>query len=55
MLQLKANYEQATATVEGLTKQLAFHTKRLADIDKLTSEQALPYSGHRTHRSSKRR
>jgi multidrug resistance efflux pump len=39
--QLKAGYEQASATVEGLTKQLAFHTQRLADIQKLTSEQAL--------------
>jgi multidrug resistance efflux pump len=41
VLQLKANYEQATANVEGLTKQLAFHTQRLTDIDKLTGEQAL--------------
>jgi multidrug resistance efflux pump len=41
VLQLKANYEQATATVAGLTKQLAFHTQRLADIDRLTGEQAL--------------
>jgi multidrug resistance efflux pump len=29
--QLKASYEQATANVEGLTKQLAYHTQRLAD------------------------
>lgn len=39
--QLKANYEQATANVEGLTKQLAFHNQRLADIGTLTGEQAL--------------
>jgi multidrug resistance efflux pump len=38
--QLKANYEQATANVEGLTKQLAFNTQRLADIHKLTGQQA---------------
>jgi multidrug resistance efflux pump len=38
--QLKANYEQATANVEGLTKQLAYNTQRLADIDKLTAQQA---------------
>jgi len=39
--QLKASYEQASASVEGLTKQLAFNTQRLADIQKLTSEAAL--------------
>jgi multidrug resistance efflux pump len=39
--QLKSNYEQATANVEGLTQQLAFYRKRLADIQKLTGEQAL--------------
>lgn len=39
--QLKASYDQASANVEGLTKQLAFLTQRLADIDKLTGEQAL--------------
>ncbi len=38
--QLKANYEQATANVEGLTKQLAYNTQRLTDIDKLTAQQA---------------
>src|SRR5712671_3110509 len=38
--QLKANYEQASANVEGLTKQLAYNTQRLADIQKLTGEQA---------------
>jgi multidrug resistance efflux pump len=39
--QLKANYEQASANVEGLTTQLAYNTQRLADIHKLTSEAAL--------------
>lgn len=39
--QLKANYEQATANVEGLTKQLDFHARRLADIRTLTRQQAL--------------
>jgi multidrug resistance efflux pump len=33
--QLKATYAQATANVEGLTAQLAYNTKRLADIQKL--------------------
>lgn len=40
-LQLKSNYEQAAANVEGLTKQFDFHTRRLADIRKLTKSQAL--------------
>jgi multidrug resistance efflux pump len=39
--QLKANYEQSSANVEGLTKQLAFNSQRLADMQKLTTEQAL--------------
>jgi multidrug resistance efflux pump len=39
--QLKSNYEQAAANVEGLTAQLAYYRKRLADIQKLTGEQAL--------------
>ena len=39
--QLKASYEQASANVEGLTKQHAFNTQRLADMQKLTGEQAL--------------
>lgn len=38
--QLAANYEQATANVEGLGKQLAYHTQRLADYSKLTGEGA---------------
>ena len=38
--QLKASYDQASANVEGLTKQHAFNTQRLADIAKLTGEQA---------------
>jgi multidrug resistance efflux pump len=38
--QLKANYDQATATVAGLTAQVAYSTQRLADISKLTGEQA---------------
>jgi len=39
--QLKASYEQASANVEGLTKQLAYLDQRLSDIKKLSSEQAL--------------
>jgi multidrug resistance efflux pump len=38
--QLAANYEQATANVDGLAKQLAFHSLRLADYRKLVSEDA---------------
>ena len=38
--QLKANYEQASANVEGLTKQLAYNTQRLDDLQKLTRAQA---------------
>ena len=39
--QLRATYEQATANVEGLTSQLAFNKKRLADVQKLTIAQAM--------------
>src|SRR5215207_179030 len=39
--QLKASYEQTTTNVEGVTKQLAFNTQRLADMQKLTVEQAM--------------
>ena len=39
--QLKASYEQASANVEALTKQNEFNKQRLADIQKLTGEQAL--------------
>ena len=38
--QLAANYQQATANVEGLVKQLAYHTQRLADYRKLVGEEA---------------
>jgi|GEM_PF-1230765 len=38
--QLKANCEQAGANVDGLTKQLAYNTQRLADIQKLTASEA---------------
>jgi multidrug resistance efflux pump len=38
--QLVSNYEQAVANVEGLTAQLAYNRQRLADISKLTGEQA---------------
>ena len=38
--QLSANYEQATANVDGLTKQLDFHRQRLADYGKLAGEGA---------------
>jgi multidrug resistance efflux pump len=37
---LKSNYEQATANVTGLTAQVAFNTKRNADIQKLAAEGA---------------
>jgi multidrug resistance efflux pump len=37
---LKSNYEQATANVTGLTAQVAFNAKRLADIQKLAAEDA---------------
>ena len=37
---LKANYDQATANVTGLTAQVAFNAKRLADIQKLAAEDA---------------
>jgi multidrug resistance efflux pump len=40
VLQLKASYVQATANVEGLEKQLAFHTKRLADYQQMVSQYA---------------
>jgi multidrug resistance efflux pump len=37
---LKSNYEQATANVSGLTTQVAYNKKRLADIQTLASEDA---------------
>src|SRR3984893_8304788 len=37
---LKSNYKQATANVVGLTAQVAFNTKRNADIQKLAAEGA---------------
>src|ERR1700704_6936202 len=37
---LKSNYEQATANVAGLTAQLKYNTKRLADIQTLATEGA---------------
>jgi multidrug resistance efflux pump len=37
---LKSNYEQASANVVGLTAQVGFNAKRLADIQKLVEEQA---------------
>ena len=40
-LQLKAAYDQATATVQGLTAQLAFNQQRLNDMQKLTAQQAM--------------
>ena len=39
--QLKASYEQASANVEGLTRQHAYNTQRLADMQTLTREQTL--------------
>src|ERR1700730_6419712 len=37
---LKSNYEQATANVSGLTTQVAYNKKRLADIQTLASDDA---------------
>jgi multidrug resistance efflux pump len=37
---LKANYEQATANVAGLSAQAAYNKKRLADIQTLASDMA---------------
>jgi multidrug resistance efflux pump len=37
---LKSNYEQATANVAGLTAQVAYNKKRLADIQTLASDMA---------------
>jgi multidrug resistance efflux pump len=37
---LKSNYEQAAANVTGLTAQVAFNAKRLADIQKLAADEA---------------
>jgi multidrug resistance efflux pump len=37
---LKANYEQATANVAGLTAQAAYNKKRLADIQTLAADDA---------------
>jgi multidrug resistance efflux pump len=40
VLQLKASYQQASANVEGLTKQLAYHSQRLADYEQMVSQGA---------------
>jgi multidrug resistance efflux pump len=37
---LKSNYEQAAANAAGLTAQVAFNAKRLADIQKLAADDA---------------
>jgi multidrug resistance efflux pump len=37
---LKSNYEQATANVSGLTTQVAYNKKRLADIQMLAADDA---------------
>jgi multidrug resistance efflux pump len=37
---LKSNYEQATANVAGLTSQVAYNKKRLADIETLAADEA---------------
>jgi len=37
---MKANYDQATANVTGLTAQVAFNAKRNEDIQKLAAEGA---------------
>jgi multidrug resistance efflux pump len=51
---LKANYDQATANVTGLTPQVAFNSKRLADIQKLAAEDATRNSRRRTARINTR-
>ena len=38
--QLVSNYEQATANVQGLTAQVAYNQQRMADMEKLTGQQA---------------
>lgn len=40
VLQLRSSYEQVTANVEGLVKRLACHNKRLADLERLTTDDA---------------
>jgi multidrug resistance efflux pump len=40
VLELEASYAQASANVDGLEKQLAFHTKRLADYQQMVSQYA---------------
>lgn len=40
VLQLKSSYVQASANVEGLIKQLAYHNKRLVDFEQMTQEDA---------------
>jgi multidrug resistance efflux pump len=37
---LKSNYDQATANVAGLTAQVSYNAKRLADIQKLVADDA---------------
>jgi multidrug resistance efflux pump len=37
---LKSNYDQATANVAGLTAQVAYNAKRLADIQTLAADEA---------------
>jgi multidrug resistance efflux pump len=37
---MKSNYDQATATVEGLVAQVAYNKKRLADIQTLAADEA---------------
>jgi multidrug resistance efflux pump len=37
---LRSNYDQATANVDGLTSQVAFNAKRLADIQRLVVDGA---------------
>ena len=53
-LQLKANYEQASANVEGLTRQLAYHNKRLADYQQMAGDGAKANFGCRTPRFSRK-
>ena len=51
---LKSNYEQATANVAGLTAQLRYITKRLADIQTLATEGANTEFRNRIPRFSSR-
>jgi hypothetical protein len=52
---LKSNYEQATANVSGLTTQVAYNKKRLADIQTLAAMRPARNFRRRINKSSTRR